>query len=137
MAHFVKTGFWEKAARGFKGWLNLDDLIESVAGSITNNPSALTDGTTIDITSTNSTLTSSAATRTFDISYLGDDMTLVVTLNTTDASYTFPAGSLTVSEGIASGDNILVLSGVSGDKYVIGIKNIGGVYYVVSKNFGQ
>jgi hypothetical protein len=137
MATFIKTGFWEKAQYGFKGWLNLDQLIESIAGSISSSTTALTDGTTIDITSAKNTLSSSSSTRTFTISYEGDDITLIVTLVNTTASYTFPAGSLCVSEGVASGDNVLSLTGISGDKYVIGIKKVGSFYYVVSKNFGQ
>lgn len=35
MATFIKAGFWEqlcKPCRGYKGWLNLDQLIESIAG---------------------------------------------------------------------------------------------------------
>jgi len=31
MPTFIKTGFWEKKAKGFKDWLNLDLLISSVA----------------------------------------------------------------------------------------------------------
>ena len=131
MSYFIKTGFWEKASRGFKGWLNLYDFINSSPTS------ELSDAATVDISAKKATLESSAATRTFTISYSGDDITLVVTLNTTDAVYTFPTGSLCVSEGVASGDNTLTLSGVSGDKYVIGIKKVGSSYYVVSKNFGQ
>lgn len=132
MPYFIKTGFWEKSKKGFKGWLNLDDLIES-----SNSVVALTDSSTIDITGNINTLTSSSATRTFTISSNSDDITLEVTLNTTDAVYTFPSGSLCVSEGTASGDNTLTLSGTSGDKYIIGIKRIGSIYYVASKNFGQ
>lgn len=30
MPTFIKTGFWEKAEKGFKGWLNLDQLINSI-----------------------------------------------------------------------------------------------------------
>lgn len=131
MPYFIKTGYWEKASKSFKGWLNLDDIIRQTPTV------ALTDATTIDISAAKQTLASSAATRTFTISYNGDDITLVVTLNTTDAVYTFPTGSLCVSEGVASGDNTLTLSGVSGDKYVIGIKKVGSAYYVVSKNFDQ
>lgn len=131
MAYFIKTGLWEKAQKGFKGWLNLDDLIKS-------SPTiALVDAATMDISAQKQTLTSSSATRTFTISYSGDDITLEVSLNTTDAVYTFPSTALCVSEGIASGDNTCTLSGVSGDKYVIGIKKIGSNYYVAAKNFGQ
>lgn len=135
MAYFIKTGFWEKAQKGFKGWLNLDDLIRSV--SQTSNVASLTDAASVDISAAKSTLTSSAATRTFTVSYLGDDITIEVILNTTSATYTFPSNSLGVSEGTASGDNTVSLSGTSGDHYIIGVKNINGTYYVVAKNFGQ
>jgi hypothetical protein len=105
--------------------------------SLVNAATALTDGTTIDLTAIKHTLASSSATRTFTISYTGDDITVEVTLSATSATYTFPATSLCVSEGVASGDNTLALSGVSGDKYIIGIKKVGSAYYVASKNFGQ
>lgn len=32
MPTFIKTGLWEKTVHGFKHWLNLDDLIHSIAG---------------------------------------------------------------------------------------------------------
>jgi hypothetical protein len=162
MAHFIKTGFWEKAQYGFKGWLNLDQLIESLAGAavwggitgtlssqtdlqtaldakqaVSNTVVALVDAASMALTATKHTLSSSSATRTFTISYTGDDITLIVTLANTAATYTFPATALCVSEGVASGNNILSLYGVSGDKYVIGIKRVGSDFYVVSKNFGQ
>jgi hypothetical protein len=60
-----------------------------------------------------------------------------VVLNATSATYTFPSNSLTVSEGVATGDNTLLLAGISGDKYLIGIKNVNNTYYIVAKNFGQ
>lgn len=104
---------------------------------IVNSATALVDAASMDLTSIKHTLASSSATRTFTISYTGDDVTLEVTLSATSATYTFPASSLCVSEGVASGDNTLSLSGVSGDKYIIAIKKIGSAYYVVSKNFGQ
>jgi hypothetical protein len=162
MATYIKTGFWEKAQTGFKGWLNLDQLIQSLAGAATwgsitgtlsnqtdlqsaldakqpqiNTAVVLVDGASMALTATKHTLSSSSATRTFTISYTGDDITLIVTLANTAATYTFPATSLCVSEGVASGNNLLALSGVSGDKYVIGIKKVGSDYYVVAKNFGQ
>jgi hypothetical protein len=136
MFHFVKTGFWEKAYRGYKGWLNLEELIRSVTGS-SPEAFALEDAATIDIDSSNTTLSSSSATREFTVSHGATDSTMVVTLDNTAATYTFPPTALCVSEGVASGDNILSLSGVAGDKYVIGIKQIGAAYYVVAKNFGQ
>lgn len=27
MPHYIKTGFWEKLKKGYKGWLDLDELI--------------------------------------------------------------------------------------------------------------
>jgi len=102
-----------------------------------NSATALTDAASIDLTAIKHTLATSSATRTFTISYTGDDITIEVTLSNTAATYTFPAGSLCVTEGVASGDNTVGLSGVSGDKYIIGIKKIGSVYYVAVKNFGQ
>lgn len=104
---------------------------------LVNSATALTDAASMDLTAIKHTLTTSSATRTFTISYTGDDITLIVTLNAVTSTFTFPAGSLTVSEGVASGDNTCVISGASGDKYVIAIKKVGSVYYVVAKNFGQ
>lgn len=102
-----------------------------------NAATALVDGAAIDLTAVKHTLASALAAITFTISYTGDDITIEVTLSATAATYTFPATALCVSEGTASGDNTLSLSGVSGDKYIIGIKKIGSAYYVASKNFGQ
>ena len=34
MSTFIKPGFWEKAKKGYDHWLNLDQLIESISGSI-------------------------------------------------------------------------------------------------------
>lgn len=102
-----------------------------------NSATAITNAATMDITAIKNTLSTSSATRTFTISYTGDDIILEVTLSATASTFTFPATSLCVSEGIASGDNTCALSGVSGDKYIIAIKKIGSAYYVVCKNFGQ
>ena len=101
-----------------------------------NSATALSDGATIDLTAIKHTLATSSS-RTFTISYTGDDITIEVTLSATSATQTFPAGSLCVSEGIASGDNTCAMAGVSGDKYIIAIKKMESVYYVVCKNFGQ
>lgn len=131
MPTFIKAGFWEKTSRGHKQWLNLDDLVKQ-SSTVT-----LTNQSTIDLAAAKQTLTSSDATKTFTISSIADDLTLEVILNTTNAVYTFPANSLGVSEGVASGDNTITLSGASGDHYIIGIKNINGTYYVVAKNFLQ
>lgn len=102
-----------------------------------NSATALTDASSMDLTAIKHTLTTSSATRTFTISYTGDDITLEVTLNATSSVFTFPATSLCVSEGIASGDNTCSLAGASGDKYIIATKKIGSAYYVICKNFGQ
>lgn len=101
-----------------------------------NSATALVDGATIDLTAIKHTLTT-ASSRTFTISYTGDDITIEMTLNATSATQTFPAGSLCVSEGFATGDNTCPLAGASGDKYLFAIKNVGGNYRVVAKNFGQ
>lgn len=113
---------------------NLKDI--STKQNLVNSATALSDGATIDLTAIKHTLATSSS-RTFTISYTGDDITIEVTLSATSATQTFPTGSLCVSEGIASGDNTCAMAGVSGDKYMIAIKKIGSVYYVVCKNFGQ
>ena len=104
---------------------------------LVNSATTITDASTMDITAIKNTLSTSSATRTFTISYTGDDITLEVTLSATSSTFTFPASSLCVSEGIKTDDNTLPLSGTSGDKYIICIKKIGSAYYVVCKNFGQ
>jgi hypothetical protein len=38
MPTFIKTGFWDKAIKGYKEWLNLDQFVED---KINSNPSAL------------------------------------------------------------------------------------------------
>lgn len=141
MATFIKTGFWEKMAKAPIGFLNLDRLIGEVVGSqyvaVTNTSTTITNAPSMNLSTTKESLVTSSATRTFTISYTGDDITLEVTLNATSSVFTFPATALCVSDGVASGDNLLALAGLSGDKYIIGIKKIGNNYYVVSKNFGQ
>lgn len=98
---------------------------------------AITDAASMDLTAIKHTLTTSSATRTFTISYTGDDISLEITLNATASTLTFPATSLCVSEGVATGDNTCPLAGASGDIYMIAIKKIGSNYRVVCKNFGQ
>lgn len=34
MSTFIKTGYWEKLQKGYKNWLNLDDLIKEVASTV-------------------------------------------------------------------------------------------------------
>lgn len=103
---------------------------------LTNAAVVLTDGATIDLTAIKHTLTT-ASSRTFTISYGGDDIIIEVTLSATTATQTFPATALCISEGVPTGDNQLSMSGVSGDKYLIAIKKIGSAYYVVCKRFAQ
>jgi hypothetical protein len=104
--------------------------------ALVNSAGALTDASTIDLTGIKHTLTT-ASSRTFTISYTGDDITMEVTLNATTATQTFPATALCVSDGAASGDNTCPMSGASGDKYIFTIKKIGSNYYVACKNWGQ
>lgn len=111
--------------------------IAALKQTLINTAVAITDAASMDLTAIKHTLTTSSATRTFTISYTGDDITLEVTLNATSSIFTFPATSLCVSEGVASGDNTCSLSGVSGDIYLFAIKKIGSNYRVVAKNFGQ
>jgi len=90
----------------------------------------------IDVAFAKNTLTSSASTRTFNISCKDDEILIEVILLNTAATYTFlPAGSLAVSDGTPSANNIVSLAGASGDKYIICIKRINGTNYVVSRNF--
>jgi hypothetical protein len=130
LAYETDTGR-HKWGDGSTAWSSLPYAV------IENSAVALVDGAAVTLTSINHTLASSQATITFTITYTGDDITLIVTLTGTSATYTFPAGSLCVSDGAESGDNTLAISGTSGDKYVIAIKKVGSVYYVVGKNFGQ
>src|SRR5690606_31895116 len=98
-----------------------------------NSAVALTDAGTIDITGPRHTLTT-ADSRTFTISYLGDKIDMIITLNSTSETFTFPSSALCVREGVASGDNILVLDGISGDEFFVSIERFGTDFYVVSKN---
>lgn len=117
--------------------INISATFEALLQKLVNTAVALTDAASMDLTAIKHTLTTSSATRTFTISYTGDDITLEVTLNATSSVFTFPATALCVSDGLSSGDNTCTLAGVSGDKYIIAIKKIGSAYYVVAKNFGQ
>jgi len=123
----------KKTDKAFKGWLNLDlTFLKSF-----NSSSPIADSGDITISSIKQTLTTSATAIDVDINYSGDSSIMELILNATSSVLTFPAGTLCVADGVASGDNTLTLSGVSGDKYLIGIINIGGNYSVVSRNFGQ
>lgn len=111
--------------------------LDSEKQLLVNSATALTDASSMDLTAIKHTLTTSSATRTFTISYTGDDISIEVTLNAATSTFTFPATSLCVSEGVATGNNTCPLAGSSGDKYLIAIKKISSAYYVVCKNFGQ
>jgi len=97
---------------------------------------ALVSGASIDITGRKHTLATSLSAITFTISDTSDYQEILVTLSATSSLFTFPVGTLCVSEGTASGDNTCALSGVSGDKYILSINTI-GTTFVVCKNFGQ
>lgn len=133
MPTFIKAGFWEKTDKAFKGWLNLDLSFLKIFNSST----SLADASSITISAIKHTLTTDEAAIAVAVTYSGDCSILELTLNATTSVLTFPVGTLCVADGVASGDNTLTLSGVSGDKYVIGIMNIGGNYSVASRNFGQ
>lgn len=42
MAHFIKTGYWESSALGYKGWLNIEDIISASSSNIYTNNGSLT-----------------------------------------------------------------------------------------------
>lgn len=130
--------YTDLAAQNTDGAPDQNAVFDALAlkAALINAAVVLTDGATIDLTAIKHTLSTSSS-RTFTISYTGDDITIELTLSATSATQTFPAAALCVSDGLATGDNTLPLAGVSGDKYVIAIKKIGSAYYVVSKNFGQ
>jgi|SRR5690606_10566904 len=116
---------------------SVNDLYDTKADH-TNTAVALTDGSAIALTATRHTLTSDEAEITFTSSYTGDDITIELTLNTTETEWTFPSGSLCVSDGVSSGSNVLTLVGVSGDEYVVSLKKrSAGGYYVVAKNMDR
>lgn len=123
---------------------NLSD-VASVAAALNNlggqgliiTETTLTDAATIDIAQQNNTLATSRSTITFTISNTSTFIYLTITLTGTSLVLTFPANSLCVSDGTASGDNTCTLAGASGDKYEIAIKKRVSTYSIVSKNFGQ
>jgi hypothetical protein len=145
----IAEGFVPDASETVKGVIEIatqaetntgtDDVRAVTALKVKNRDAAssvLTDAASIDITSDKHTLTTALG-RTFTISFTGDDIVIEVTLNATSAIQTFPAGALCISEGVPTGDNTCPMLGASGDKYIIAIKKIGSVYYVVCKNFEQ
>ena len=115
----------------------IKNVVNALEALVQSGAVALVDGATIDLTSAKHTLATSSATRTFTISYTGDDITIEVTLSALTSIFTFPAGSLCMFNGDPSEDNTCTLVGVSGDKYLIGIKKIGSAYYVIATNMKQ
>lgn len=134
----VQTTTQDIADLGGGGVTSVNTRTGAVTGvqDTVNTAVVITDAASMDLTAIKHTLTTSSATRTFTISYTGDDVSLKVILNATSSVFTFPAGALCInSDGAASGDNTCSLAGVSGDVYVFAIKHWGSsVYTVVSKN---
>jgi hypothetical protein len=98
---------------------------------------ALVDGATIDITGPKHSLTTSSS-RTFTISHLGDEGSVLVTKSTAALlTFTFPATALCRSDGAPTGNNTFPLSGASGDKFMISYKKMGSEYLVACANFEQ
>lgn len=99
--------------------------------------SALTDAGSIAITSDKHTLSSSQTAISWSYTFTGDEMKILITLSVTDAEYTFPNGTLCVFDGDSTGNNIMDLFGVSGDKYLLIVTKFGSNYVAVCKNIGQ
>jgi hypothetical protein len=120
---------------------DVDNVIIYKSGPVDYVPASsstvLSDGSAITITGQLHTLTSSEAAITWTDSYLGAFTDIDIILNATSATYTFPSGYLTVSDGFASGSNVLTIAGVSGDNYHLSISRNGSVNKVIIKNFGQ
>lgn len=114
-----------------------DASVITIPNPTINTSTSLTDGAAITITGTKHTLTSTQATVTWTLSQTGDFQTTDIILNATTTTWTFPANTLCVYEGVASGDNTAVLSGTSGDHYIMSTYKDGTNYRVVIKNFGQ
>lgn len=127
------------SAQNTDGAPDQNSVVDALAlkQDLVNTAVAITDASTMDLTAIKHTLTTSSATRTFTISYTGDDITLEVILSAVSSVFTFPATSLCISEGISTGDNTCPLAGVSGDTYLIAIKKVGSNYRLVCKNFKQ
>lgn len=111
--------------------------LDTEKDNLTNSSSSLTNASTVTITGLKHTLSSNQATITWTLSQTSDFQTTDITLNVTSATWTFPANTLCVVEGVASGDNTASLTGVSGDHHIMSIYKDGSNYRVVIKNFGQ
>lgn len=109
------------------------ELLKNRDGDVT----ALTDSSTTAISSDKWTWATSSSTRTATFTFTGDFSFGKITLSAAASTITFPAAALCIVDGTSSGDNIAVLSGVSGDKYDVGIVKVGSAYSVYIKNIGQ
>lgn len=100
---------------------------------------ALVDGAAITLSAAKHTLSTAEAAITFTDTYAEDYLAVEVTLNGITAStWTFPAGSLCILDGVASGDNTIAISGaVAGDKILLSRWDSGTKKYYVATNFGQ
>lgn len=115
-----------------------DATVVTIPNPTINTSSALTDGAAITITGSKHTLTSDEATITWTLSQLSDFQTTDIIINTvTSTVWTFPANTLCVVDGVASGDNTATLANTSGDHHIMSIYKDGTNYRVVIKNFGQ
>lgn len=104
---------------------------------ITNSATSLTDGGSITLTTLKHTLTTDEATITFTDSYGGDFLGIEITFNTTTSTWTFPANSLCLFNGVASENNTMVVTGTSGDKIILSRWKVGSNYYYAAANFKQ
>lgn len=126
-------GLQAESAFSYDSATNLLTVPALTAGSST----ALTDAGTVTITGAKHTLTSDEATITWTLSQTSDFQTTDIILNATTTDWTFPANTLIVSEGTATGSNVVTLAGSSGDHYIMSIYKDGSNYRIAIKNFGQ
>jgi hypothetical protein len=98
---------------------------------------ALSDGGTVDITSDKWSLATSASSRTFTISHTGQEQNGVITLSGATLTCTFPSGTLCMGDLGATGNNIVAVTAVSGDKIFVSTFKLGSERYAVVRNFGQ
>lgn len=104
---------------------------------LVNAAGALTDGATVTISLIKHTLTSVEGGITFTISYTGDQTWTKIILNAASATWTFPSGALCVVEGVATGNNIAPVTGISGDTFLVNTVLFGSIHIVFVKNCGQ
>jgi hypothetical protein len=117
------------------------DTLLAAKQSLVNAASALSDGAAITLSSIKHTLSTTQATITFTDTYTGDFLSVEVTFNTTEATWTFPTGSKTVyineaGTATTSTTTIVIAGATSGDKLVLSRGLWGSAYYYVVKNFG-